>query len=146
VRDVRQSKSLNGKDEPCTIISASGMCEAGRIRHHIKNNIRDPRNTILIPGYQAAYTLGRRLVDGAKEITLFHEKYNVRADVEQIHGFSGHADQSDLLRLLTPLAKKGPRAFLVHGEEDQSSVLRDKLAELGMKDVSIAKPGMRAEL
>jgi metallo-beta-lactamase family protein len=146
IRDVNESKALHRRRRPCVIISASGMCEAGRIRHHLKNNIRSKKNTILIPGWQAAHTLGRRLADGAEKITLFHQKMPVRAEVVQIHGFSGHADQTDLLRLLSPLAGKQKRVFLVHGEEDQSEVLAAKLHETGVTDVTIATRGQRVEL
>lgn len=146
IRNVEESKALHRRRRPCVIISASGMCEAGRIRHHIKNNIRSRKNTILIPGWQAAHTLGRRLADGAEKITLFHQKMPVRAEVVQIHGFSGHADQNDLLRLLSPLAGNGRRVFLVHGETDQSEVLAGKLREKGVTDVTVATRGQCIEL
>lgn len=146
IRDVEQSKALHRQREPSVIISASGMCEAGRVRHHIKNNVENERCTILIPGYQAQHTLGRRLADGAKRIKLFHEEYEVKAEVHQIHGFSGHADQADLLHMLEPLAGKVEHLYLVHGELDQSTVLRDKLDEMGFADVRIAKRGMTEEM
>ncbi|MBU0617047.1 MAG: MBL fold metallo-hydrolase, partial [Planctomycetes bacterium] len=146
IRDVNESKALHRRRRPCVIISASGMCEAGRICHHLKNNIRGKKNTILIPGWQATHTLGRRIADGAEWITLFHQKMQVRAEVVQIHGFSGHADQTDLLRLLSPLAGKQKRVFLVHGEEDQSEVLAAKLRETGVTDVTIATRGQRVGL
>jgi metallo-beta-lactamase family protein len=128
------------------IISASGMCEAGRIRHHIKNNIRSKKNTILVVGFQAQHTLGRRLADGADKITLFHEKMPVRAEVIQIHGFSGHADQADLLKTLSPKPGNHRRVFLVHGEENQSATLAGKLRENGVKDVTVAARGQRVKL
>lgn len=146
IRDVEESKALHRRRRPCVIISASGMCEAGRIRHHIKNNIRSRKNTILIPGFQAENTLGRRLVDGARKIRLFHDAYPVRAEIVQIHGFSGHADQADLLRLLSPLRGKAKRVLLVHGEQDQIDTLRDKLREGGFTDVTIARRGQQITL
>jgi metallo-beta-lactamase family protein len=146
IRDVEESKALHRRRRPCVIISASGMCEAGRIQHHIKNNIRSKKNTILIPGWQAAHTLGRRLAEGAEKITLFHEKMPVRAEVVQIHGFSGHADQRDLLNLMTPLAAKARRVLLVHGEDEQSATFAGKLGELGFADVTIGKRGQRVNL
>jgi len=146
VRNVDESKALHRKRRPCVIVSASGMCEAGRIRHHLKNNIRGKKNTILIPGYQAMHTLGRRLADGAESISLFHQKMPVRAEVVQIHGFSGHADQTDLVRMLAPLAGTKKRVYLVHGEEDQSAVLETKLRESGLSDVTVATQGMRVTL
>ena len=139
IRNVEESKALHGQPGPSVVISASGMCEAGRIRHHIKNNIENPKNTILIIGWQAAHTLGRRLAEGAKKITLFHEEYEVRAEVAQIHGFSGHADQADLLKLLTPRVKTTKRVFLVHGEPEQAEVFAEKLREIGFPEVVIAE-------
>ncbi len=146
IRSVDESKALNTRDEPCVIISASGMCEAGRIRHHIKNNIEDPKATILIVGWQAEHTLGRRLVDGVKKVNIFHEQYQVRAEVEQIHGFSGHADQTDLLDMLRPHAKKAKRVCLVHGEPEQAAALADKLKHTGFGEVVIGKRGARVSL
>ncbi|MBU0639826.1 MAG: MBL fold metallo-hydrolase [Planctomycetes bacterium] len=146
IRDVEESKRLHGRKEPCTIISASGMCEAGRIRHHIKNNIQDSRNTLIIAGYQAAHTLGRRLADGAKTVTLFHEEYRVSADVVQIHGFSAHADQNELLRLLDSAKQETGAVYLVHGEQEQRSVLADKLRAAGFARVELAEAGQRVQL
>ncbi len=146
IRNVEQSKALHGRTEPCVIISASGMCEAGRIRHHLKNNVGSPRNTVLLPGFQAANTLGRRLAEGVKQITLFHEEYEVRAEVVQIHGFSGHADQTELLRLLTPRAADAKRVFLVHGEPDQCTTLAGKLRSAGFRDVTVAQHGQPVPL
>lgn len=146
IRDVNESKALHGRKQACTIISASGMCEAGRIRHHLKNNVTNDRNTILLVGYQAADTLGRRIADGAKTINLFNESYPVNAEVAQIHGFSGHADQADLLHMLTPLADRAKRVFLVHGELEQSGALKPLLEQAGFEQVVQARPGMRAEL
>jgi metallo-beta-lactamase family protein len=146
VRDVEESKALHRRRRPCVIISASGMCEAGRIRHHLKNNIRSKKNTILFPGFQAQNTLGRKITDGAKHITLFHQNMPVRAEVVQLQGFSGHADQPELLHLLAPLVARQKRIFLLHGEPDQSSVLAGKLREAGATDVAIAAHGQRVEL
>jgi metallo-beta-lactamase family protein len=146
IRSVEESKALHGKSGPFVIISASGMCEAGRIRHHLKNNIENPKNTILIPGYQAANTLGRRLADGARRITLFHEEYEVRARVRQIHGFSGHADQRDLLKMLAPRAADTKRIYLVHGEPEQSAALAEKLRDAGFRDVVVPERDERSRL
>ncbi len=146
IRNVEESKALHGRSEPCVIISASGMCEAGRIRHHLKNNIENPRNTILIVGYQAQNTLGRRIADGARQITLFHEEYQVNAEVVQIHGFSGHADQTELLQMLAPRAEDATRLVLVHGEPDQAQVLAQKARGLGFREVVIGRRGDHLEL
>lgn len=146
IRDVEESKRLNDLHEPCTVISASGMCEAGRIRHHLANSIEDSRNTILFPGFQAQDTLGRRLADGAKAITLFHDELKVRAEVVQLHGFSGHADQRELLRLLAPIAGSARQVHLVHGEPDRTNALAGALREAGFGDVRAARRGERVDL
>jgi len=146
IRDVEESKALHQRKGPFTVISASGMCEAGRIRHHLKNNIQDGKNTVLIPGFQAAHTLGRRLVEGIKKITLFHEEYDVRAEVVQLHGFSGHADQADLLRMLLPLKSTVERIYLVHGEPEQSTAFAALLKESGFAHAEPAQPGQRVEI
>jgi len=146
IRSVEESKALHRRRRPCVIISASGMCEAGRIQHHIKNNVRNRRNTILLPGFQAQNTLGRKLADGAETIRLFHETYPVRAEVVQIHGFSGHADQADLLRMLGALRGSGVRVFLVHGEAEQSDVLAGKLRGDGFAEVTVARRDQRVTL
>lgn len=145
IRDVEESKALHREKGPFTIISASGMVEAGRIRHHIKNNIGSEKNTILFSGYQASHTLGRKILDGAKEIRLFHEDYPVRAEIAQLHGFSGHADQNDLLNMLTPLKGKVGQTFLVHGEPDASGELKRKLDGLEFGEVTVAQRGMEIE-
>ena len=145
IRNLDESKALHERTAPCVILSASGMCEAGRIRHHIKNNITNSKNTILFAGYQAANTLGRKLADGAKVITLFHEEYEVRAEVVHIHGFSGHADQSELLRMLTPRAA-ARQLLLVHGEPDQAAVLADKARQAGFRAVTIGRRGQTVKL
>lgn len=144
-RSVEESKALQASREPCVVISASGMCEGGRIRHHLKGVIGDERNTIMIVGFQAAHTLGRRLVDGDKQVNIFGEPYQVKADVVQIHGFSGHADQADLLKMLKPHANRTKDMFLVHGEPDQSSVLKQKLTEIGFARVDAVQRGTQAK-
>ncbi len=146
IRTLEESKALHERREPCIIISASGMCEAGRIRHHLKNNIEDPKNTILIVGYQAQNTLGRRIADGVKRITLFHEEFDVKAEVAQIHGFSGHADQRELLALLAPRAATARRLLLVHGEPEQTTALADKARGLGVREVVIGVRGQHVAL
>lgn len=115
-RSVEESKQLNFLRESAIIISASGMAETGRILHHLKNNIEDPRTTVLIVGWQAPETLGRRLVDGEKIVNIFGEKYHNNATVEVLNGFSGHADRNELLDWVEPMKRKPRRTFLVHGE------------------------------
>jgi len=117
VKDVEESKSLNKVGYPCVIISASGMCEAGRILHHLKNSIGDEKNTVLIVGYQARGTLGRRLVEREKVVRIFGEKYKRRCRVEVLNGYSAHADKDELREYIGNMnITKG--IFCVHGEED----------------------------
>ena len=126
---VEESKALNESNESAIIISASGMCEVGRIKHHLKHNIWNPKNTILFVGYQAPGTLGRKIVDGAKTVKIFGEEIAVNARVEYIEGYSGHADQAGLLHFVDSFVKKPNHIFLVHGEEESQKVLRDKINE-----------------
>lgn len=131
VKSVEQSKALNNKEEPMIVISASGMCEHGRILHHLKNNIGDERNTILIVGFQAKNTLGRRLVNGEKEVNIFGEPYKRRAQVVELDEFSAHADRNDLIKFAKSVDPE--RIFLVHGEEEQIESLGEALNGLGYK-------------
>ena len=126
---VEESKALNESNESAIIISASGMCEVGRIKHHLKHNIWNPKNTILFVGYQAPGTLGRKIVDGAKTVKIFGEEVAVNARVEYIEGYSGHADQAGLLHFVDSFVKKPNHIFLVHCEEESQKALRDKINE-----------------
>ena len=142
VRSVERSKELNFLREPAIIISASGMCEAGRILHHLKNNVEDPRNTILIVGWQAPHTLGRRLVERRPVVKIFGEEYRLKAEVETINGFSAHADRDgleDYVRQLGP--RKLKRVFVVHGEESASLAAAGYFRELGVQDAVVPTPG-----
>jgi metallo-beta-lactamase family protein len=121
VRDVDQSKALNELRGPFMIVSASGMCEGGRILHHLKNNIGDPRNTILITGYQAENTLGRKIEQRLDEVPIFGELMPLRAEVETIDALSGHADREEMLAWMKPIAGGLKKVFLVHGEPDQQT-------------------------
>jgi len=143
---VEESKELNESDESCIIISASGMCEVGRIKHHLKHNIWNPKNTILFVGYQALGTLGRKIVDGAKTVKIFGEEVSVNARVEYIEGYSGHADQQGLLNFVYSFIKKPEHIFLVHGEEQGQKVLRDKIIEDTEVPVTIPDYGETYEL
>jgi metallo-beta-lactamase family protein len=121
IRDVEESKRLNDRKEPCIILASSGMCEAGRIRHHIVNTIDDPRNLILIVGYQAEHTLGRRLVEQDTEVTIFGEVHERKCEVAVMNSFSAHADRNELLAYFSNFDKKRlEKIFLVHGDLDQS--------------------------
>ena len=121
-----ESKALNESNEPSIIISASGMCEVGRIKHHLKHNLWNPNSTILFVGYQAPGTLGRKIVDGEKRVKIFGEEINVNARIEYIEGYSGHADQEWLLNFIYSFYTKPKHIFLVHGEEEGQVVLKDK--------------------
>lgn len=143
---VDESKALNESDESSIIISASGMCEVGRIKHHLKHNIWNPKNTILFVGYQAQGTLGRKIVDGAKTIKIFGEEVAVNARIEYIEGYSGHADQEGLLNFIYSFIKKPNHIFLVHGEEEGQKVLRDKITETTGLPVTIPDYGETFEL
>ncbi|HMX95922.1 MAG TPA: MBL fold metallo-hydrolase [Bacteroidia bacterium] len=138
VRKVEESKKINDLKGPCIIISASGMIEAGRIKHHIKNNINDSRNTILIVGYCTQESIGGHLMRGDKIIKIFGNEYPVKANVEVISSFSAHADYLELIKYLscqdTAAVKK---LFLVHGEYEVQQEFKEKLKEVGFKNVEI---------
>lgn len=125
------SKMINFIEKPKVIISASGMCDAGRIRHHLKHNLWRGECTILFVGYQAAGTLGRRLLDGEKNVKLFGEPIEVRARIESLHGVSGHADQNGLLRWLKGFKTPLSHVFVVHGEDE----VTDEFAALVTKEI-----------
>jgi len=132
IRDQKESKSLNNDRRPMVIIAGSGMCESGRILHHLKNNIEDTRNTILVVGYMAKDTLGKRIVDEQRLVRIFGIEYELNAEVVVINAFSGHADKNELKDfVLEALPLKW--IFLVHGDEDQSSALANDLIGLGLK-------------
>ena len=127
-----ESKAINADTEPKVIISASGMCDAGRIRHHLKHNLWRPECTVLFVGYQAEGTLGRILIDGIKkQVKLFDEDIEVRAEVRMLPGVSGHADQQGLLNWLLSIAEKPKMVFLNHGDPESCEAFRDKIRELG---------------
>jgi metallo-beta-lactamase family protein len=134
-RSVDESKALNDRHDPIIIISASGMAEAGRILHHLRNNIEDPRNTVLIVGWQAPHTLGRRLADREKHIKIFGEGFTRRAEVVTIGGLSAHAGQDLLVEYALAVKPQVKKVFLVHGEELPAMALRAKLAEQGLTEV-----------
>ena len=124
-----ESKALNEKPEPCIIISASGMCEVGRIKHHLKHNLWNPNSTILFVGYQAPGTLGYSIVNGAKTVKIFGEEIAVNARIEYLEGYSGHADQDGLMNFVYSFIKKPKKIFLVHGEEESQEALEQKIQD-----------------
>lgn len=140
---VEESKALNELNGPAIIISASGMCENGRILHHLKNNIEDPRNTVMIVGYMAKDTLGRKILEKQQVVNIFGEPYHLRAEVVEMDAFSAHADRSDLLDYISKV-KVSKEIILVHGEEEQAGKFKEYLNESGYNDV--AQPGLGDEI
>lgn len=130
-RSVQQSKAINAIRGTAIIIAGSGMCTGGRIKHHLINNILRPENAILFVGYQAAGTLGRLILDGAKEVRILGDQYPVHANIKKISGFSAHADKNELMKWLSSIKNKPSKTFIVHGEPDAAnhfaSVVREKL-------------------
>ncbi len=147
VRSAEDSKALNDLKDPCIIISASGMCEAGRILHHLANNIGDPRNAVLIVGYQAEHTLGRRLVDEVAEVSILGTVYERRAEVIVHNSFSAHADGTELLKYAGMFDRnKLHSVFLVHGEYDRQLDFRKGLLGRGVTNIEIPVRGDRYTL
>jgi metallo-beta-lactamase family protein len=147
VSDVNASKELNEKKGPMIIISASGMAEGGRILHHLKNNVGNPKNLVLFVGYAAEHTLARRIMDGAQEANIFGEKHIINCQVKIMDYFSAHADQEELIDYIRLNQKKKLKnIFLVHGEEKQSLVLREKLVTLGYRNVHFPVSGEKFEI
>ncbi len=145
-RTADESKALNEKNESAIIISASGMCEVGRIKHHLKHHLWDPNSTILFVGYQAPGTLGRKLVDGEKKVKIFGEEIAVNARVEYIEGYSGHADQEWLMNFVYSFTNPPKHIFLVHGEPEGQLVLKQKLEENTSIPITIPSFGETYEL
>jgi metallo-beta-lactamase family protein len=146
VREAAESKKLNDLHGPLVVISASGMCEAGRILHHLRNGIEDPRNTILITGFQAQDTLGRKLIEKWPEVKIFGEPIRVRAEISSLDELSAHADYNELLDWMKPLAPSLRKVFVVHGEPSQSLAFAERIhTQFGLETV-IPKPGESFEL
>ncbi len=143
---VEESMALNTRPGPMIIISASGMCEAGRILHHLRNNIADPRNVILFVGFQAQSTLGRYLVEGHKTVRIFGEEHDVRARVAKINALSAHADREEFLAYFKAMKAPIQRAYVVHGELANSEALAAALRTLGIPDVTIPEVGQSVRL
>ena len=141
VRSVEDSKAINSVQMPCIIMATSGMCTAGRIKHHLKARIGRPENTVLFVGYQGRGTLGRQILEGKQEVRIHGRMHRVRARIEQIHGFSGHADRRALLRWVEHLKKPPKHVFLTHGEEESSEHLAQRIRE--EKGWSVSVPQYR---
>lgn len=147
IKEVKDSKRLNNSRKPCVIVSSSGMANAGRVKHHIFNNISKARNTILIVGYCAPQTPGGRLRDGAEYLKLYGVKKKVKAEVETMDSFSAHADRSEISDFVRNQRKSLKKLFLVHGEIERQKSLREYLGERGFKNkVKIPKLGQEVQL
>lgn len=143
INTKEESIALNDVKQPCVIISASGMCEGGRVLHHLRNSVGDPNNMVLIVGFQAQGTLGRRLVEKQSPVKIFGEPHKVRAEVKTLNGFSAHADHDDLLAYMKGFSGGLGKVILVHGEESQAAALAESVKALGLPVVA---PNLGEEL
>ena len=141
ISNTEDSKALNDREGPMVIMSASGMCEAGRILHHLRNGIEDARNTILIIGFQAKNTLGRKIAERAPAVRIFGLEHSLEAEVVVMDAFSAHADRDDLLEFVKGCRSSLRKLFLVHGEEEQMLPLGKRLTEMGIPDVQVPMLG-----
>ena len=147
ITKVEESKKLNDVPGPCIIMSSSGMCEAGRILHHLANNIENSNNIILMVGYCAENTLGRKLIDGEKKVNILGDEYNVKAEVIVMQSFSAHADANELINYTSKLDKERMQnIFLVHGEIDQQEIYKNHLETAGFKNITIPKRGYAVKI
>jgi len=147
IRDVEESKQLNDRTGPCVVIAASGMCEAGRVVHHLAHVISDPRAMIMIVGYQADHTLGKKLVMREPWVSIFGEPHELRAEVVVLNSFSAHADRDELLTYVQKFSRSAMRGiYLVHGDLDQARMLESSLRSTGFHSVHIPARGDHVEL
>ncbi|MEO0051526.1 MAG: MBL fold metallo-hydrolase [candidate division WOR-3 bacterium] len=147
IEDVNESKKLNQLHEPCIIISPSGMCEAGRVLHHLKHSITDPKNLILIVSFQAQHTLGRRLVEHQPVVKIFGEEFPVRAEIEVMNEFSAHADRNALLEYVKNMnLRRLRRIFIVHAEPQAAQAIIEPLHQLGIPEITIPEKGAEYEI
>jgi metallo-beta-lactamase family protein len=145
IRSAEQSRGLNNMKEPAIIIAASGMCEAGRVLHHLKNNLGDPCTTVLFVGYCAEQTLGWKLREGFREVNVLGERVRVRARIETLDSFSGHADHSELLRYYGRMTGRKEQTWLVHGEPERSEAFKKGLRETHQANAHVATLGQSIE-
>ena len=148
IRETAQSKALNHLSRPAVIISPSGMCEGGRVLHHLRNRLGDPNTTVMFVGYQGQHTLGRKLLDGQSPVNIFGEPHEVRARIVRADTYSAHADRDELLAWYDRLSAGGhpQRTFLVHGEPEAQESLAKALEARGAPRVDIPAPGARFRL
>ena len=138
IREKEESIALNSRKEPCIIISASGMMDAGRIKHHLANNISDSKNTVLVVGYCSPNSLGAKIREKQKVVKIFGVEHELNADVEIIDSYSAHADYNELIRFLSCQDKtKVKKLFLVHGDDDAKIAFKEKLDTEGYLDIVI---------
>jgi metallo-beta-lactamase family protein len=141
VKTVDESKQINARKEPCIIVASSGMGEGGRILHHLKHNVDDPRSTVILVSYQAKETLGWRLLEHKPTVRFLGREWNKWANVVSLKGFSSHADHQDIVNSLAPLAGKVAKLRFVHGEVEASAKLAKEMRTLGFADVAIPQQG-----
>ncbi len=146
ISGVEESKRLNDRRGSCVIVASSGMCEAGRILHHLKNNIEKEANTVIIVGFQAQHTLGRRIVERREEVKIYGRYYKLLCRVEVLNGFSAHAGPEDFIRSFKPIVKGLKGAFAVHGEGPQLKAMKELLTRLGCPQTHTPAPGDRFKL
>lgn len=146
IRGIEQSKALNDRREPAVIIAASGMCEGGRVQHHLKHHMGDPRNTVLFVGYQAEHTLGRKLLDGWKRVKIFGDEYDVAAEIVKLDAYSSHADHNGLVGYARSMVQRPRQTFIVHAEMQPAEALRDGMRGIGLESVMIPDRGDMAEI
>jgi metallo-beta-lactamase family protein len=146
VSDFQESRDISARKGPCILVASGGMCEAGRIMHHLEKNLDDPRNSVVLVSYQAPGSLGQRMLMRGPTVRVRHKTCNKWADIIDLNGFSGHADQEDLVRQLRPLAASQPRVRLVHGDLQQASALASILRAEGFEDVAIPQREESASL
>jgi metallo-beta-lactamase family protein len=141
IRESRESRELSNRPGPCILVASGGMCEAGRIVNHLEHNVDDPRCTILLVSYQAPGSLGRKLLDRGPTVRFRGRSWNKWAEVVDLNGFSGHADQADLRNFFRPLRDRPPHVCLVHGEPEQAHPLAAALRADGFPDITVPKRG-----
>lgn len=141
IRSFEESTRLTGRQEPMIVVASSGMCDAGRILHHLKQHVDDPRCTTILVSFQAPGTTGRRLLDKGPTVRFMGRDWNKWMEVVHLDGFSGHADRDDFMAYLEPLAGKVPQVRLIHGEREQAESLAEALREMGFDDVEVPQPG-----
>ena len=147
IKSPEESKKLNSNKKPCVIISASGMMEAGRIKHHLANNIENPNNTILAVGYCSPRTLGAKILEGADEVSIFGVRHPVKAKIERIEAFSGHGDYNEMANYVScQNASQVKKVFLVHGEFEAQSAYKRTLEQRGFSNIEIPVAGEEIEL